>query len=150
MNAPDYLSLLRQKKLLNTRIDGTAQTANSPLHSLCSSPPAHIQAEPFDPEAFEERAAICEFDGGLSRADAESLAWLEDDRRRCTQCQNLRQGVCCIAKPEVGALVVANHGYRPVRDIPRRCEGYAPKVDDPDGRPGGERWQGLLPSMESR
>ena len=27
-----------------------------------------------DTDAFEERAAICEFDGGLSRADAEDLA----------------------------------------------------------------------------
>ena len=26
-------------------------------------------------EAFEERAAIVEFDGGLSRSDAERLAW---------------------------------------------------------------------------
>lgn len=29
---------------------------------------------PPDMEIFEERAAICEFDGGLSRADAEDLA----------------------------------------------------------------------------
>lgn len=28
----------------------------------------------FDPEAFEERAAIMEFDGGLSRFEAETLA----------------------------------------------------------------------------
>ena len=27
-----------------------------------------------DLDAFEERAAICEFDGGLSRADAEDIA----------------------------------------------------------------------------
>ena len=33
--------------------------------------------EPFDREAFEERAAIREFDGGLSREEAERLALLE-------------------------------------------------------------------------
>lgn len=39
--------------------------------------------EPFDREAWEERAAIAEFDGGLSREKAEALAWKEDSRRRC-------------------------------------------------------------------
>jgi len=38
--------------------------------------------EPFDREAWEERAAISEFDGGLSRKEAEALAWKEDNRRR--------------------------------------------------------------------
>jgi len=33
--------------------------------------------EPFDCEAFEERAAIMEFDGGLTRGEAELLAFLE-------------------------------------------------------------------------
>jgi hypothetical protein len=37
--------------------------------------------EPFDREAFEERAGICEFDGGLSREEAEAVVWHEDDRR---------------------------------------------------------------------
>lgn len=44
----------------------------------------HIEAreairEPFDRAAWEERAAIAEFDGGLSRKEAETLAWQEDD-----------------------------------------------------------------------
>ncbi|MDR0379990.1 MAG: hypothetical protein LBI62_08640 [Candidatus Accumulibacter sp.] len=38
--------------------------------------------EPFDREAFEERAGICEFDGGLTREEAKAIAWNEDDRRR--------------------------------------------------------------------
>ena len=38
--------------------------------------------EPFDREAWEERAAIAEFDGDLSREKAEALAWREDNRRR--------------------------------------------------------------------
>lgn len=41
---------------------------------------------PWDRESWEERAAVAEFDGGLSREAAEALAWHEDDMRRfgCT------------------------------------------------------------------
>ncbi len=67
----------------------------------------------------------------------------DDDRRHCDQCANLRRDVCTIAEPKAGALVVANRGYRPVREPPRRCAGYAPGPDDPDRRPGRERWPGL-------
>ena len=35
-------------------------------------------------EQFEERAAIAEFDGGLSRTEAELLAW--DELLTCAQC----------------------------------------------------------------
>lgn len=42
---------------------GDAQAANDP---------PHVQA--FDPEAFAERAAIMEFDGGMSRAEAEAAS----------------------------------------------------------------------------
>jgi hypothetical protein len=68
----------------------------------------------------------------------------DDDRRYCNQCMNLRRDVCTIAEPKAGALVVANRGYRPVREPPRRCAGYAPGPDDPDRRPGRERWPGLI------
>jgi hypothetical protein len=68
----------------------------------------------------------------------------DDDRRYCDQCANLRRDVCTIAEPKIGALVVANRGYRPVREPPRRCTGYAPGPDDPDRRPGRERWTGLI------
>lgn len=44
--------------------------------------------EPFDREAWEERAAIAEFDGGLLREEAEALAWKEDNRRCCNQTAN--------------------------------------------------------------
>jgi hypothetical protein len=94
--------------------------------------------EPFDREAFKERAAICEFDGGLSRDEAETIAWTEDDRRCCIHCLNLRGEVCGIAEP--GGLVSARRGYTPILDLPRRCEGYRPCPDDPDRRPGMERW----------
>ena len=111
---------------------------------------ADSTVEPFDREAFEERAAICEFDGGLSRTDAEAIAWQEDDRRRCTQCLNRRphDGVCKVAEPKVDAVVVANRSYAPDPILPRRCEGYAPKVSDPDQRPGAERWPGLRETLK--
>ena len=31
----------------------------------------------------------------------------------------------------------------PIRDLPRRCEGYAPGATDTDWRSGRERWPGL-------
>lgn len=102
---------------------------------------ADTAVEPFDRESFEEAAAITEFGGGQSRPDAEALAWQEDDRRRCRQCLNLRGEVCSIATP--GGLVSASRGYRPV-NLPMRCAGYMPDVDDADQRPGQERWPGLI------
>ncbi len=38
--------------------------------------------QPHDPEAWLERAAIAEYDGGLTREEAEQVAWEEDERRR--------------------------------------------------------------------
>jgi len=67
-----------------------------------------------------------------------------DDRRTCAQCTNLRQRVCTIAKPERGALVVANRGYQPDPARPLRCEGYAPMATEPDQRAGAERWPGQI------
>ena len=40
--------------------------------------------------------------------------------------------------------IVASRNYEPIRDLPRRCEGYAPGADDPDRRHGRERWPGLI------
>ncbi len=73
----------------------------------------------------------------------ESLAAAMDDRRRCSQCLNLLGRACTIAKPERGALVLANLGYRPAPDTLQRCAGYLPNTTDCDQRPGGERWPGL-------
>ncbi len=99
---------------------------------------------PFDLEGFEERAAIAEFDGRLDRVAAESLAWEEDDRRRCTQCANRRyDGVCKVAAPTKDALVIAGRSYAPHPMLMRRCEGYTPKASDPDQRTGEDRWAGL-------
>lgn len=102
-------------------------------------------AEPFDREAWEERAAIAEYDGGLIRADAEALAWREDDRRRCRQCLNLKGEACSIARP--GGLVSASKGYRPA-NLPMRCAGYSPKAGDKDQRAGADRWPGLRETLQ--
>ena len=67
----------------------------------------------------------------------------DDDRIRCTDCSWLSMsGVCRAAGPK-HKPVVANRGYQPVRDLPRRCEGFAPYADNPDQRRGFERWPGL-------
>lgn len=48
----------------------TVAVATAPERA--ANDPANVQD--FDPEAFEERAGIAQFDGGLSRPDAEALA----------------------------------------------------------------------------
>lgn len=63
-----------------------------------------------------------------------------DDRRTCGQCANLIARQCQAAKR---GEIVANREYEPVRDLPRRCEGYMPGADDPDKRHGRERWPEL-------
>ncbi|MCU0809440.1 MAG: hypothetical protein MUE59_00095 [Thiobacillaceae bacterium] len=65
---------------------------------------------------------------------------LDDDRRTCNQCANLA-GRRCLAAWR--GDIVASAMYEPIRDLPRRCEGYMPGSDDSDRRPGVERWLGL-------
>jgi hypothetical protein len=73
----------------------------------------------------------------------------DDERRFCSQCGNLRDGVCIVAKP--GGLVSAIVGYRPALvDTLRRCAGYSPNASDTDQRPGGERWPGMIPKGTQR
>ena len=67
----------------------------------------------------------------------------DDDRRRCSQCLNLRGRACTIAKPECGALVVANQGYQPDPARLMRCAGYLPMVGDTDQQSAAKRWPGI-------
>lgn len=46
-----------------------------------------------------------------------------EDMHLCTECRNLRGGVCTVAQP--GGAVSAMRGYRPAPDIRHRCGGYA-------------------------
>ncbi|MBK5966465.1 hypothetical protein CCR95_20900 [Thiocystis minor] len=65
-----------------------------------------------------------------------------DDRRTCRQCRNLsRNGRCQAA--EAGRLPLTGTRYEPDQNALQRCVGYAPGADDPDRRPGKERYPGL-------
>jgi hypothetical protein len=79
---------------------------------------------------------------GTAAVFTETEAVGDDDRRTCTQCANLTgRGLCLAARR---GEIVASRSYEPIRDLPRRCEGYMPGVDDADRRPGLERWPGLI------
>ena len=67
----------------------------------------------------------------------------DDDRIRCTDCSWLSMSSVCRGAGPKGKPVVANRGYQPVRDLPRRCDGFAPYADNPDQRHGIERWPDL-------
>lgn len=62
-----------------------------------------------------------------------------DNRRRCTECGNLGRdrGICYAAQR---GEITASRSYTPVRDILRRCEGFAPLPNDPDQTPGRIKW----------
>lgn len=60
-----------------------------------------------------------------------------DDRRHCAACMNLA-GTRCQAR----RLLVMD-------DLPRRCSDYLPTPDDPDQRPGRDRWPSLLIPLEA-
>jgi hypothetical protein len=169
-------------------------------------------------EAFEERAAIMEFDGGLSRQEAERAAaegfcdkyararearepptseagqvsggfvtkcahahareaainnheisrelprpeagsrprlaselfpprrwsfgeW--GDLRPCLLCRNLTRSGRCMAAWR-GELRAARDWGPTFPGQPQRCIGYDPKADDPDQRPGRERWPEMI------
>jgi hypothetical protein len=77
---------------------------------------------------------------GRAAADLPKPDPLPDDRRTCDQCANLIARRCQAAKR---GEIVASRNYEPIRDLPRRCEGYAPGAADTDRRPGVERWPGL-------
>lgn len=55
---------------------GHAKPSESALVPSVPAVPVEIPMNEFDHEMFEERAAIMEFDGGMSRAEAERLAMM--------------------------------------------------------------------------
>ena len=108
--------------------------------------------EETDPATIAEVIGQCQRDAEArdyftGRAAADNLqknegnAAFDDDRRTCDQCANLIARRCQAAKR---GEIVASRNYEPIRDLPRRCEGYAPGVADTDRRPGRERWPGLI------
>ena len=65
-----------------------------------------------------------------------------DDRRTCRQCRNLARNGRCMAAG-AGRLPMTGNLYEPDQAALQRCAGYAPGADDPDRRPGKERYPGL-------
>ena len=103
--------------------------------------------EETDPATIAEVLNQCQRDAdardyftGRAVAELPKPAPFPDDRRTYDQCANLIARRCQAAKR---GEIVASRNYEPIRDLPRRCEGYAPGAADTDRRPGRERWPGL-------
>jgi len=99
-----------------------------------------------DQTIVDEVLAACRYDCDarayyLGRPGADPQ--IEDNRRCCSQCSNLRSGLCVVARP--GGLVSAIVGYRPASPgVLQRCAGYSPNASDTDQRTGCERWPELI------
>jgi hypothetical protein len=107
--------------------------------AVAAEPVVTTIRQPSPPLSESEESAIRAWLAVIDQPDP-----FPDDLRTCSQCANLRQRVCTIAKPERGALVIANRGYRPDPSRLLRCEGYAPLASEADQRTGAERWPGLM------
>ncbi|MBH2009040.1 MAG: hypothetical protein I8H71_04985 [Xanthomonadaceae bacterium] len=133
-----------------------APTIRRPSAPLTTEDEAAIRAwlaqiEETDPAIIAEVIGQCQRDADArgyftGRAAADNSQKnrgdaADDDRRTCDQCANLIARRCHAAKR---GEIVASRNYEPIRDLPRRCEGYAPGADDPDRRHGRERWPGLI------
>lgn len=113
---------------LLARLERRADTPDTSLesHEVSANPPS-IQARTLDtpvtPQNFNSRNEVSKVgDGDTPKPDP-----YPDDRRTCDQCANLA-GRRCLAAWR--GEIVANRDYEPVRNIPRRCEGYAAGLND--------------------
>lgn len=68
---------------------------------------------------------------------------LADDRITCLECANLQRIGQCLAAKRF-QIKGAGRNYSPIKNLPRRCEGFIPLPDDPDQRTGRERWPSLI------
>jgi hypothetical protein len=100
------------------------------------SPLSPVQKHRTDPEP--SAGGVGE---GKTNCARESIFRAFGDLRTCDLCGNLTETGRCSAAAR--REIVAMRGYEPVRNMPKRCEAYAPPADDPDQRPGRERWPGL-------
>lgn len=92
-------------------------------------------------EQCQRNADARDYVTGRAAAELPKPDPFPDDRRSCDQCANLIARRCQAA---TRGEIVASRNYEPIHDLPRRCEGYAPGVDDPDRRHGRERWPRLI------
>ncbi|GAB2898592.1 hypothetical protein GCM10027046_30620 [Uliginosibacterium flavum] len=101
-----------------------------------------------DPVIINEVLHVCRSDVSardyyLERSRPPSVAPnIEDDRRTCNQCAQLSHKGRCLAAQR--REIAASPNYEPIRDLPRRCEGYKPGPDDNDRRTGRVRWPFLV------
>jgi hypothetical protein len=128
-------------------------TIRPPSAPLTASEETAIRAwlamiEETDPAIIAEVIGQCQRDAaardyftGWATAELPKPAPLPDDRRTCDQCANLIARRCQAAKR---GEIVASRNYEPIRDLPRRCEGYAPGGADTDRLTGRERWPALI------
>lgn len=117
-----YLEQLKAIELEETTTEGPAKIVKSPFGTFGSN-----QSSPFKKiEVLQEPILATDKD---------------DDRRYCLECSNLAAG-CCLAAWR-GEIEASRH-YRPIDDLPRRCEGYRPTTNDPDQRSGKQRWPELI------
>ena len=86
--------------------------------------------EETDPATIAEVIGQCQRDAdarsyftGRAAAELPKPDPFPDDRRTCDQCANLIARRCQAAKR---GEIAASRNYEPIRDLPRRCEGYAP------------------------
>ena len=129
-------------------------TIRQPSAPLTASEETAIRAwlaliEETDPATIAEVIGQCQRDAeareyfaGRAADELPKPDPFPDDRRRCSQCLNLRGRVCTVAKP--GGLVSANVGYWPTAHTLQRCAGYLPNATDTNQQRGRERWPGLI------
>jgi hypothetical protein len=84
-------------------------------------------------ESIEERAAIMEFDGGLSRMEAERAAVLDAREAPCKVCAHfhrpgLSDGYCHVnARPDLPLAYGENHPLRQLPDdMGAACKAFQP------------------------
>lgn len=143
----------RRRTVASVASVAVAESPQRQVASLTAGEETAIRAwlaliEENDPAAIAEVIEQCRRDAA-ARAYFTERAAVElpkpdpfpDDRRTCEQCANLIARRCQAAKR---GEIVASRNFEPIRDLPRRCEGYAPKADDPDKRHGRARWPGLI------
>jgi hypothetical protein len=82
--------------------------------------PDAIAAEPVIPTT---RQSLAPMSSDEEAAELPKPNPFPDDRRTCEQCANLLGNRCQAAKR---GGIVASRNYEPIRDLPRRCEGYVP------------------------
>jgi len=87
-------------------------------------------------ESGSNCATLPATDAGIAAREREG-----DNRRRCTECGNLGERGICLAAQR--GQIVASRSYTPIRDLLRRCEGFAPLPTDPNQTPGRIKWAWL-------